>query len=179
MSNFQGLLHDSLLATGHVECCTIIGRRDGTVKANSAGYEVSPAHALIQQPNTCPSTHSQPTGEQVDALLSAFRDTGSARENGIHFNGATYKCIRADKNSIYAKKVRDREGLMFSSGCRYTSTPWCMNGSPPPPPPPPHTHTQEGSGFVAVRTGNLIVFGSYSSSMFPSVCVEAVERLGE
>lgn len=38
---------------------------------------------------------------------------------------------------------------------------------------------QEGSGFVAVRTGSLVVFGSYSSSMFPSVCVEAVERLGE
>jgi len=38
---------------------------------------------------------------------------------------------------------------------------------------------QEGSGFVAARTGSLVVFGSYSSSMFPSVCVEAVERLGE
>ena len=41
------------------------------------------------------------------------------------------------------------------------------------------SHTlQEGSGFVAVRTGTLVIFGSYSSSMYPSVCVEAVEKLG-
>jgi len=45
--------------------------------------------------------------------MSAFRETGSAREHGIHFNGATYKCVRADKNSIYAKKVS--EGLLLSS----------------------------------------------------------------
>ena len=38
--------------------------------------------------------------------------------------------------------------------------------------------TQEGSGFVAVQTSSYIVYGSYSSSMFPSVCVEAVEKLG-
>ena len=38
---------------------------------------------------------------------------------------------------------------------------------------------QEGSGFVAVKTGNLVIFGSYSSSMYPSVCVEAVEKLGK
>ena len=38
---------------------------------------------------------------------------------------------------------------------------------------------QEGSGFVAVKTGNLMLFGSYSSSMYPSVCVEAVEKLGK
>ena len=36
-----------------------------------------------------------------------------------------------------------------------------------------------GSGFVAVRTDRYIIFGSYSSAMYPSVCVEAVESLGE
>lgn len=35
-----------------------------------------------------------------------------------------------------------------------------------------------GSGFAAVKTDNFIIYGSYSSSMFPSVCVEAVESLG-
>ena len=40
-------------------------------------------------------------------------------------------------------------------------------------------HKQEGSGFIAVSTSKLIVFGSYSSTMNPSVCVEAVERLGK
>ena len=48
----------------------------------------------------------QPSEEQVQALLSAFTDPAPAREQGIHFNGATYKCVRADKNSIYAKKAR-------------------------------------------------------------------------
>ena len=41
-------------------------------------------------------------------------------------------------------------------------------------------HMQDGgSGFVAVRTDRYIIFGSYSSAMYPSVCVEAVESLGE
>ena len=37
---------------------------------------------------------------------------------------------------------------------------------------------QESSGFVAVRTKHYIIYGSYSTSMYPSVCVEAVENLG-
>ena len=40
-------------------------------------------------------------------------------------------------------------------------------------------HLKEGSGFVAVKTCSMIVFGSYSSSMYPSVCVEVVEKLGK
>lgn len=36
----QSLLHDSLLATGHVESCALFRKKDGTVKASSAGYEV-------------------------------------------------------------------------------------------------------------------------------------------
>ena len=32
---------------------------------------------------------------------------------------------------------------------------------------------------MAVQTGKLVVIGSYSSSMYPSVCVEAVEKLGK
>lgn len=113
-ANLQGLLHDSLVATGHVECCTIIGRRDGAIKASSAGYEVRWTHSclpyLVRSPHPSPlilHTHTtQPTGEQVDALLASFRETGTALERGIHFNGAKYKCVRADKNSIYAKKAR-------------------------------------------------------------------------
>ena len=107
--SLQGLLHDSLVATGHVECCTIIGRRDGAVKASSAGYEVRWTHLCLPlQANSCsphPSPPTQPTAEHVDALLSSFRETGTALECGIHFNGAKYKCVRADKNSIYAKKA--------------------------------------------------------------------------
>ncbi len=48
---------------------------------------------------------SQPSREQVEALLTAFKAPSAARENGIRFNGATYKCVRADKDALYAKKV--------------------------------------------------------------------------
>ena len=37
---FQSLLHDSLLATAHVESCALFRKKDGTVKAASAGYQV-------------------------------------------------------------------------------------------------------------------------------------------
>ena len=42
-----------------------------------------------------------------------------------------------------------------------------------------HCIIQSRSGFIAVRTSTLIIFGSYSSSMYPAVCVEAVEKLGK
>ena len=38
---------------------------------------------------------------------------------------------------------------------------------------------QSRPGFIAVRTSTLIIFGSYSSSMYPAVFVEAVEKLGK
>ena len=55
---------------------------------------------------------AQPTTEQADALQEAFVNSTSARQHGIHFNGATYKCIRADKESIYAKKVNVARGTL-------------------------------------------------------------------
>ena len=50
----------------------------------------------------------QPSTEQIEAITAAFKNPPQAREHGIYFNGASYTCIRADKNSIYAKKVRTR-----------------------------------------------------------------------
>lgn len=105
--------------------------------------------------------YCQATSEQADALQEAFVNVVSAHQHGIHFNGATYKCIRADKESIYAKKV---PAVSLLLGIYIFSTCVCV---------------QEGSGFVAVSTNKLIVYGSYSSTMNPSVCVEAVERLGK
>lgn len=37
---------------------------------------------------------------------------------------------------------------------------------------------QGESGFICVKCDSLLVFGSYSSQMYPSVCSEAVEKLG-
>ena len=38
---------------------------------------------------------------------------------------------------------------------------------------------QKSGGVVAMVSGQLIVCGSYSAVMSPSVCVEAVQRMGE
>ena len=35
------------------------------------------------------------------------------------------------------------------------------------------------SGIVVVRTATLMIVGMYTPEMSPSVCVEAVEKLGE
>lgn len=49
----------------------------------------------------------QPTLEQLETLIDAFNDPYLSRDRNIYFNGATYKCIKADKYSIYGKKVVD------------------------------------------------------------------------
>lgn len=48
---------------------------------------------------------SQPGFEQVKTLVEAFENPYLSRDQSIHFNGATYKCLKADKYSIYATKV--------------------------------------------------------------------------
>ena len=37
----------------------------------------------------------------------------------------------------------------------------------------------ESGGVVLVRTVTLMILATYSNDMFPSVCVEAVEKLGD
>ena len=64
----------------------------------------------------------QPTGEQVYALQEAFLNCASACQLGIQFNGATYKCIRADKDSIFARKVQYLETVHSKiSTCPFTA----------------------------------------------------------
>ena len=41
MNQLQNLLHDSLIATGHVENCALIRRNDASVRASSVGFVVS------------------------------------------------------------------------------------------------------------------------------------------
>ena len=43
--------------------------------------------------------------EQVQILLDAFKNPPQTREEGIYFDDRQYKCVRADKNSIYGKCV--------------------------------------------------------------------------
>ncbi len=34
-------------------------------------------------------------------------------------------------------------------------------------------------GIVIVQTGKCVLLGTYKENMYPSVCVEAVEKLGD
>ena len=40
MNLLQNLIHESLVATGHVECAAIIRRKDSSIRATSVGYTV-------------------------------------------------------------------------------------------------------------------------------------------
>ncbi len=43
--------------------------------------------------------------DQVQMLLDAFKNPPQTREEGLYFEDKQYKCVRADKSSIYAKHV--------------------------------------------------------------------------
>ena len=58
----------------------------------------------------------QPSEELLRAVSGALSDPASAREHGVHFNGASYTCVRADEWAIYGKKVRS-----VSSMCCHVS----------------------------------------------------------
>ena len=88
MNELQGLVQEVLIGCGHIECAAFLQKKDHSVRASSVGYEVSQ--------------------DQVSSLISAFKNPSAFRQQGIKFNGATYKCVRADKDSIYGKKVTFR-----------------------------------------------------------------------
>ncbi|XP_022295332.1 profilin-4-like isoform X1 [Crassostrea virginica] len=121
MNQLQNLLHDSLIATDHVHHCAIIRRKDCNVRASSVGFNLH--------------------HDQVQMLLDAFKNPPQTREEGIYFDDQQYKCVRADKNSIYGKC--DKRGL------------------------------------ILVKTQSMLIVATYTENMFPSVCVEAVEKLAD
>ncbi|XP_025097151.1 profilin-4-like isoform X2 [Pomacea canaliculata] len=83
MSQLQNLLHDALIATENVQQCAIIRRKDNMVRASSVGFN--------------------PYQDQIQMLQDAFKNPPQTREEGLYFDDKQYKCVRADKNSIYAK----------------------------------------------------------------------------
>jgi len=84
MNQLQSLLQDSLIATGHVEHCAIIRRKDFSLRAISHGSSFS--------------------ARDIEEAVMAFKHPTQTREDGLLFNGVKYKCVRADKFSIYSKK---------------------------------------------------------------------------
>ncbi|XP_035686430.1 profilin-4-like isoform X1 [Branchiostoma floridae] len=121
MNQLQNLLHDALISTEHVEHCCIIRRKDVSLRASSVGF------TLYQ--------------DQIQMFVDAFKNPPQTREDGLYFEDRHYKCVRADKNAVYAKCVK--------------------------------------RGLVVVRTGSLLIVGTYNDNMYPSVCVEAVEKLAD
>ncbi|XP_003729111.1 profilin-4 isoform X2 [Strongylocentrotus purpuratus] len=91
MNQLQNLLHDALIATGHVENCAIVRRKDISLRASSAGFTLS--------------------GDEMQKLIDAFKDPPRTRQEGLYFHDKLYKCVRADKNSIYAKC--DKVGMVL------------------------------------------------------------------
>eukprot|EP00794_Sanderia_malayensis_P000428 gene428-1069_t len=119
MNHLQSLLQDSLIATGNVEHCAIIRRKDSSLRASSVGFSITPG--------------------EIEDFIEAFKHPTQTREDGLTLNNIRYKCVRADKFSIYGKK--------------------------------------DTCGVVLVKTATLILLGSYGNNMFPSICVEAMEKL--
>ncbi|CAD5113889.1 unnamed protein product [Dimorphilus gyrociliatus] len=121
LNQLQNLLHDALLATGHVSRGALIKQKDCSLKASTVGFSIP--------------------FDQMQLICDAFSNLNTTREQGVLFEGRLYKCVRADKNSIYGKHGK--------------------------------------RGIVLVKTQTLIVVGVYSENMYPSVCIESVEKLGD
>ncbi|XP_013421902.1 profilin-4 [Lingula anatina] len=121
MNQLQNLLHDALISTAHVAQCAIVRRKDCSVSACSVGFTLYT--------------------DQIQMLLDAFKNPPQTREEGLYFEDKQYKCVRADKNSIYAKSAR--------------------------------------KGLVLVKTTTLLLVATYTDNMYPSVCVEATEKLAD
>ncbi|XP_067840612.1 profilin-4 isoform X2 [Heptranchias perlo] len=121
MSEYQNLLTESLLATNHVQDCAILKLKSASVLTASKGFRLEP--------------------QETQALLNAFKQPGNIREDGLYFKNINYKCVRADKNSVYGK--------------------------------------YNDKGLVMVKTGSYIICATYTKGMYPSVCVEAVEKFGD
>ncbi|XP_031566684.1 profilin-4-like [Actinia tenebrosa] len=83
MNQLQTLLHDSLVATGHVKNCAIIRRKDTTLRASSVGFH--------------------PSLDNMHAIANAFINPSGARKDGLKFEDVLYECVRADKFSLYGK----------------------------------------------------------------------------
>ncbi|XP_076825353.1 profilin-4-like isoform X2 [Clavelina lepadiformis] len=119
MNQLSNLLHDALTSTEHVEKCAIVDRKDGEIRASSPGF-------------TLPK-------DQILHLQESFKKCSMIRKEGLLFTDKNYRCIRADKNSIYAKSDND--------------------------------------GLIVTRANTLMIIATYTEKMYPSVCVEAVEKL--
>ncbi|KAM5165544.1 profilin-4 [Mantella aurantiaca] len=119
MTQIQNLLYDSLVKTQHVESAALIKIKEGMAFTSPPRFHLQPQH--------------------IHVITDAFKNTAVLRREGFNFREKNYKCVRADKNSVYAK---------------------C-----------------DDEGVVLVKTKSNILLAMYREGMYPSVCVEATEKL--
>jgi len=139
LSQLDNLLFEALISTGHVENCALIDKKDLQVQAHSSGYKVNK--------------------NQLGGLIDGFKNSVGLRREGLLFDNIDYKCVRADKYSIYATSLDDQENH---------DTPVKEEGG----------GVGKG-GLIAVRTNTFVLVAKYKASMYPAVCIEAVEKLAE
>ncbi|XP_066445267.1 profilin-4 [Eleutherodactylus coqui] len=120
MNQIQNLLYDALIKTQHVESAALIKIKDAIAWTSPPGFQLQP--------------------HQVQVIIDSFKNAPVLRREGLNIWDKNYRCIRADKNSIYVK---------------------CDN-----------------DGVILVKTKSSILLATYRDGMYPSVCVEATEKLG-
>uniref|UniRef100_A0A0E9WV93 Profilin n=1 Tax=Anguilla anguilla TaxID=7936 RepID=A0A0E9WV93_ANGAN len=91
MNQLQNLLTDCLINTKKVENAAIFTTKNAAVSAASQRFNIAVP--------------------QIQMLIDFFQHTNQMREEGVHFLGKNYTCIRADKNSIYCKS--NEHGLIL------------------------------------------------------------------
>eukprot|EP00158_Paraphelidium_tribonemae_P001773 Partr_v1_DN24792_c0_g1_i1_m37177 putative Binds to actin and affects the structure of the cytoskeleton. At high concentrations, profilin prevents the polymerization of actin, whereas it enhances it at low concentrations (By len=81
--SWQSYVDTNLVGTQKVQKAAIHGL-DGNVWATSAGLKFTP--------------------QEVQKLISGFKDAGPLRASGLHMAGVKYIVLRADDRSIYGKQ---------------------------------------------------------------------------
>lgn len=99
----NALLQESLLGTKHINHAVIIRRKDGHVKAKSPGLTVS----------LCLT--SQFPHSEFQKIETAFSNPADLRTNFalLTILDISYKAVRADELSIYAKN-QDKNGIIIA-----------------------------------------------------------------
>ncbi|KAE8605232.1 hypothetical protein XENTR_v10015039 [Xenopus tropicalis] len=83
MNQIQNLLYDSLIKTQHVEAAALIRIKEGAVFPSPPRFQVQP--------------------QIMKTIVDAFKNPSALRKEGLQLWDKSYHCVRADKNSIYAK----------------------------------------------------------------------------
>ncbi|KAG8445727.1 hypothetical protein GDO86_010494 [Hymenochirus boettgeri] len=104
MNQIQNLLYDSLIKTQHVEAAALIRIKEGIAFTSPPRFNV-PAQI-------------------IQTVVDAFKNPSAIRKEGLHVWDRSYQCVRADKNSIYAKCVLISGKGRFNLQYEYKSEVW-------------------------------------------------------